>query len=76
MNFRTAAGVLGSQITTADLAHALGLSAHSVRQARLQEGAPGYRRPPDGWQRAFARLARERIRELESIAEVLERTNG
>jgi hypothetical protein len=59
IDFRTAAGVLGGQITTADMAHALGSSPHSVRQARLQEGAPGDRRPPDGWQRVFARLARD-----------------
>ncbi len=73
MDFRTAANILGEQITTADMAEVLGVSAHSIRQARLQEGAPGYRKPPEGWQRAFVHLAKERCSELQSFITALER---
>jgi len=73
MDFRTAANVLGKQVTTADMAEALGVSPHSVRQARLQDGAPGFRKPPDGWPQVFIRLAEERCRELKAFIEELER---
>lgn len=73
MDFRTAANILGAQITTADIAQALDMSPHSIRQARLQEGAPGYRKPPDGWQKVLVRLAKERSRELKALIEALER---
>jgi hypothetical protein len=73
MDFRTAANVLGQQITTADMAEALGVSPHSVRQARLQDGAPGFRKPPDGWQQVFVRLAKVRCSELMAFIEQLER---
>lgn len=73
MDFRTAANLLGHQVTTADMADALGVSPHSVRQARLQEGAPGFRKPPDGWAQAFVRLAQERCSELKALVEALER---
>jgi hypothetical protein len=73
MDFRTAANALGKQITTADMADALGVSSHSVRQARLQDGAPGFRKPPEGWHQAFTRLAKERCAELKVLIEELER---
>lgn len=73
MDFRTAANILGQQITTADMAEALGVSPHSIRQARLQDGAPGFRKPPEDWPEAFARLARERCSELKAFIEELER---
>jgi hypothetical protein len=72
MDFRTAANVLGQQITTADMAEALGVSPHSVRQARLQDGAPGFRKPPEGWPQVFIRLAKERCSELQTFIEGLE----
>lgn len=72
MDFRTAANILGRQITTADMAKAVGMSDHSVRQARLIEGAPGYRTPPKEWETALMRLARERIAELEAFVRGLE----
>jgi hypothetical protein len=72
MEFREAAQLLGEQITTAQMAEALGVSEASVRQARLIEGAAGYRRPPEGWQKALAKMARERGKELERLAAQLE----
>jgi hypothetical protein len=73
MDFRTAANVLGQQITTADMAEALGVSQHSIRQARLQDGAPGFRKPPEGWPQVFIHLAKERCSELKAFIEELER---
>lgn len=73
MEFRTAANVLGDQVTTAEMAEALGVSPHSVRQARLQLGAPGYRTPPEGWRPVFVSLAERRIRELRELVEELAR---
>lgn len=72
MDFRTAANILGQQITTADMAEALGVSPHSVRQARLQDGAPGFRKPPEGWPDIFTRLAKERCCELQMFIKELE----
>jgi hypothetical protein len=71
MDFRTAANILGEQITTADMAEALSVSPHSVRQARLQDGAPGFRRPPEGWTQVFAQLARERCSDLQALIKEL-----
>jgi hypothetical protein len=73
MDFRAAANVLGSQVTTSEMAEALGISPHSIRQARLQVGAPGYRKPPEGWQEAFVRLAEQRTAELRQLVEALRR---
>jgi hypothetical protein len=74
MDFRTAANLLGEQVTTAEIAEALEVSPHSVRQARLVEGAPGYRKPPHGWQEALARLAEQRGSELQALAAELRKS--
>jgi hypothetical protein len=71
MNFRTAVNILGRQITTAEIAEAAGMSPSSIRQARLQEGAPGYRTPPKGWHAAIIKLAEERRDELDRLVEIL-----
>jgi hypothetical protein len=71
MDFRTAVGILGRQITTAEIAEATGMSAYSIRQARLQEGAAGYRTPPKGWQNAVAQLAEQRLDELQALIDEL-----
>ena len=72
MNFRTAANTLGRQISSGDMAEAMGVSAYSVRQARLVEGAPGrYRTPPKKWEKAFISLAQARIVELERLVNLL-----
>ena len=72
MEFREAARILGEQVTTQDIADALGVSQYAIRQARLAPGAPGYRRPPGNWRQAIAKLARERARQLEELAARLE----
>jgi len=39
----------------------------------MDPAATNYRRPPDGWESAIAKLARERAAELTKLAEALER---
>lgn len=73
MNFREAAQELGRQVTTAEIAGALGVSVDAVRQARLQPGAAGYRRPPEGWEKPILKLAKQRTRQLERLIRALER---
>ena len=51
-------------------------SAHSGRmastaRARLDSSTDSYRRPPEGWESAVAKLARERAAELVKLAEEL-----
>ena len=71
MDFRTAVNILGRQVTTAEIAEAAGMSPSTIRQARLQEGAPGYRTPPKGWHAAIIKLAEERRDELDRLVETL-----
>lgn len=72
MDFRTATDILTRGLTQADIADAAGVSHAAIRQARIDPGASSYRRPPDGWERAIAKLARKRAAELERLAEELE----
>lgn len=59
-------------ITLASIAEACGVTHHSVRRARLEQGTDSYRSPPDGWRAAVAKLARKRAAELEALADSLE----
>lgn len=72
MNFRKATDALLASITLEDLATALGASLQAVRQARMDEGSSGHRRPPEGWERAAAKLARRQAAKLEKLAASLE----
>lgn len=76
MDFRTAVNILGRQITTAEIAEAAGMSPSSIRQARLQEGAPGYRTPPKHWELAVIALAEKRVQELHALIEQLRDSAG
>ena len=55
-----------------DVSDVLGIDVQRIRQARLGTEKAGHRRPPAGWERAIARLARERAGELVKLAEELE----
>ena len=59
-------------ITLADIAEIAGVKHHSVRRARLDPRTVSYRSPPAGWEKAIAKLARERAGELVKLAEELE----
>jgi hypothetical protein len=71
MDFRTAVNILGRQVTTAEIAEATRMSPSTIRQARLQEGAPGYRTPPKAWKAALLELAEKRRKELDALIDAL-----
>jgi len=73
MDFKEATDALTNCPTHEDIARAAGVSVQSIRQARLAPDAPNYRRPPENWRQAIAKLARERARRLEELAARLER---
>lgn len=73
MNFREAIDRLGERVTHEQAARALGVSVASVRQYRLSPDANAHRSPPRGWATVLARLARSRVRELNELANELER---
>lgn len=72
MEFREAVDALTGTYTQAEIAKAIGVSYHSVRQALLPGSSAAHRSPPEGWEAVIARLARERARELERLARELE----
>jgi hypothetical protein len=73
MDFKKATDALFDRIDHADLAKALGVSVPLIRQARLDPGAIAHRSPPEGWERAVMRLARERAERLSLLAERLKK---
>jgi len=75
MDFREATDrVTSACITLADIAAAAGVSDNAIRRARLNpRSGDSYRSPPEGWQAAIARLARQRAKELEALARRLEK---
>jgi hypothetical protein len=72
MNFREAIDRLGERITHEQAARALGVSVASVRQYRLSPEASAHRSAPGGWAKVLARLARNRARTLNDLADELE----
>ncbi len=71
MTFRETADLLC--LTAPELADLFGVRPQTVRQWRLDEDSPSYRRPPDGWQAVLAPIARKRGAALAQLAERLER---
>ena len=71
MDFKKAVDELSHPLTHQEIADALGVSRATVRQAMLPEGARARRRPPEGWEESVARLARDRAKRLQRLAERL-----
>jgi hypothetical protein len=67
MNFKKATDGLFHQIRHAELAKTLHVSVAAIRQARLKRAARAYREPPRNWHQAVARLAQERISQLQKL---------
>jgi hypothetical protein len=74
VDFKAATDVLG--IPAPELAREFNLQPQTIRQMRLAPDAASYRTPPAGWERVVARLARERGRELQGLAERLEQATS
>ena len=73
MDFQEASSrATGACITLADIGAELGPVEQTIRRARLDPKTRGYRPPPAGWEKAIAKLARERAGELMKLAEELE----
>ncbi len=68
MDFRKATDALFAGVSHADLAKALGVSVPLVRQARLGDRAKARRTPPEGWEKAVARLAEEQAKRYSRLA--------
>ncbi len=73
MDFKKATDALFDRVDHAELAEALGVSVPLIRQARLDSAAAAHRSPPEGWERAVTRLARDRAERLLSLAERLKK---
>lgn len=58
-------------MTAPQLAEFFGVSAQTIRQARLDPESPGYRTPPDGWVDRLAAEAEARGEALEGLAKSL-----
>jgi hypothetical protein len=70
--FKRATDRLIGTVSLADLAEELGVSHGLLRQARLSTSASSYRSPPAGWEKAIAKLARERGGALLKLADEMD----
>lgn len=73
MDFKAATDALIGTVSLLDLSRELKVSHGLLRQARLSPDSASYRNPPEGWQAAVARLARERGGDLLKLADRLDR---
>lgn len=73
MDFREAIDDLCEKVGHEDVAHALGVSVQTVRQARMNEDAVAHRNPPSGWEEAVAQVARERMEHYQRLISALDR---
>jgi hypothetical protein len=75
MDFHKASSrATGASITLADIAEAAGVAPQTLRRARMDPESPNYRQPPDGWEKALARLAERRAKELQRLAAALRKS--
>jgi hypothetical protein len=76
MIFKKITDDLFTAITHSDLAEALGVSVATIRQARLDDESKAHRSPPQGWEKAALRLAEDREKHFQRLAQRLrESTN-
>lgn len=71
MDFKEATDILTRRITADEIADAAGVSISSIARARLDPSSSAHRSPPENWQPVLARLARERIRELNEFVDMM-----
>ena len=70
MDFKVATDALTRSVRMRDLAKELDVSANTLFRARLKKNG-SYRTPPKGWEKAAAKLARRRAKQLERLADRL-----
>lgn len=76
MTFKKVTDRLFSRVVHEDLAHALGVSVASIRQARLSPDAVAHRTPPPDWETAVLRLAEERVSHFRKLIEEIRGTSA
>lgn len=76
MDFKAATDALFSRVDHATLARKLGVSVALIRQARLKPDSVASRSPPPDWKNAVIRLAEDRARHFNRIAERLRKNAG
>ncbi len=69
--FKEATDALG--LTAPELAEMFGVSAQTIRQARLDPEHVGHRSPPSGWEEKLAAVAKKKGGELAELAKALKR---
>jgi hypothetical protein len=73
MHYRKALQDLTTRIRPEDFADALEVSVSGVRQAALPRSSALARPAPRGWEKVAARLAREKARHFQRLADQLAR---
>lgn len=73
MTFKQATDALAGCYSLDEIADALGVSANTVRRARMVAGNPNARPAPERWEPVLAKLARSRGGELAKLADELEK---
>jgi len=77
MDFHKASSkAAAARITLADIAKASKTAPQSLRRARMHPDALNYRPPPAGWEKALAKLAEQRAKELQKLAARLRKAAG
>jgi hypothetical protein len=71
MTFKAATDILG--LSAAEIGKAFDLRPQTIRQMRLDPDSLNYRSPPAGWPKVVARLAKERGKQLNALADRLDR---
>lgn len=75
MDFHKASSkATAARITLADIAKAAKAPPQTLRRARMDPEAPNYRPPPDGWEKALAKLAEKRAKALLKLAAKLRKS--
>jgi hypothetical protein len=73
MKFNDATSILFDSIDWSDLASTIGGTIHGKTHILdLQRASRGEQEPPDGWEHAISRLAKQRIRILEKLVKEID----
>ena len=72
MHFKDASDRLTDCVTFSRLADTFGVAENTILRARMDRENPNARTAPPGWEKAIAKLARERAGELVKLTEELE----
>ena len=73
MDFKAATDRLMRAVRILDIAAAFGITENAIARWRVDPNKGAHREPSAHWQPVVARLARERARELNQLAEELDR---